>query len=193
MLLIKLNIFEEASFGDVREDLLRTFDHFLWGDTSTYILDHRRLNRILLEQEFPCELSNVDNRIISKGAPRSTRNLNSIHPNQLELPYYINENLHVFDFIIISLANKLERNMPRYHGPILTAEEPGNLTIKTSYEGCKNKYLDCINEFLSSKYTFNLIEKFGLELIFGMVRIRLEGFVGSYYIKNASTAKLGSV
>lgn len=74
--------------------------------------DLRRFNRIILEEAYPNDIYGTQNFIIYKGSPRKTTRPRSKHPKAIEIPYYLTEDLYVFDFILINMDRLLERLNP---------------------------------------------------------------------------------
>ncbi len=174
--LINANIFEDKSFLGTKENLLDFLDLLLLGRTHGYVFDLPSLNRLLLPSCFSCELLPYENRIIYRVHERSRRHKDK---NYHEDYCYINRNLHIFDFILMNLANNLKKDLSPHYSPELIVEEPDRLYIKTSNSSYESKNLDRINNFLFSRYASKLIQKFGLKLIFDITKNRTKEFVTS--------------
>jgi hypothetical protein len=174
--LINANIFKNESFSGTKGDLLDFFDLLLQGRSHGYVFDLPRLNRLLLPSCFSRELLPYENRIIYRVHERSRRHKDKNYRGDY---CYINRNLHIFDFILMNLANNLKKDLSPHYSPELIVEEPDRLYVKTSNSSYESKNLDRINNFLSSPYTSKLIQKFGLKLIFDITKNRTKEFVTS--------------
>ena len=189
--LINANIYEDKSFCEARDELLGYIGIglSLRGYPHGYVLDLPRLNRVFLLYAIKDELCSSENPIIFRERRPTSRPKPKKEPksNYNELSCCINENLHIFDFILMNLANILKNDLSPHYGPELIAEEPNRLYIKTKYVSYESKNLDRINNFLSSQYTIKLIQKFGLKLIFDITKNRTKEFVPSIeWEKNAA-------
>ena len=75
--------------------------------------DLRYLNRLLLEEAYPEGIATGRASIIYKGIARKTTNPDSRQPKHHEIPYFINENLLVLKFLVITIDLAYKRSDPK--------------------------------------------------------------------------------
>ena len=144
----------------------------------------RRFNRLLLEEAYANDIYRAQNSIIYSGASRKTTNPKSRHPNVKEIPYYISENLYVFNFILTNIGNLLDilicpknidskKEMAIPDGAQgffkqelldpdkIDLEDDMPVQIKKEIEKNSKRFCD----FIQSNYTYSMIKKFGLKVI----------------------------
>jgi len=174
-----VNTYKDKSFSASKRKIIEKFDvaidvYYSQGKALGFPI----LNSSLLLIIFKAEIAKSNSPIISRVRQPASRPLLE-ESNYDEKRCYINKNLHIFDFITMNLANLLKNDLSPSYSPVFIATEPDRLYIETSYANgsFESKNLDRMNQFLSSRYTLNLIEKFGPKLIFDITRNRIREFV----------------
>jgi hypothetical protein len=161
-------------------DLFRDdrFEHIELGEKMQKIVHNnligkdQQINRLLFEIAYPEDLQKSDTPIIYKGQMRKTTNLKSCHPNQLEIPYYIKPNLHVFNFILKNFYSSLEYCLDSRDWALIEERKLELMDLTESLlleKKFRDKYHDRLKlisafdntkKFLFSKYTTHLFELF---------------------------------
>ncbi|MCJ7445121.1 MAG: hypothetical protein MUO26_11460 [Methanotrichaceae archaeon] len=191
MIIKKQHLFDEQRFAHIQ----------LTTETKGLIeqipmgLKPLRLNRLLLEEAYPNEIMKSKMSVIYRGTPRKTTRKWSAHPNQLEMPYYINNNLKIFESIADNLRHRKEfagfdlsqisrlctREKNRLMVEIGPDEVDKEIYQNTLYKGENiffyeqefDRHKQSLQDFIFSQYTGNLIKKFG----FGIIDDFLEGII----------------
>jgi hypothetical protein len=177
--ILNANIYNDISFCRVKKEYLDDYGNIVQSLYSRgRPISLPCLNISVLHNIFIEELCKSSRPIIFR-MHRFTSRPELTDSNYDEQPCFINENLHVFDFIVMNLANILKRDLFPLHSPKLIAVESDKLYIETSYGSNECKNLNRMNDFLSSRYTLKLIQKFGLKLIFDITKNRTKEFVPS--------------
>lgn len=160
--------------------------------------DLRYLNRLLLEEAYPDEISKGIDSIIYKGMTRKTTNPNSKQPKHHEIPYFINHNVLVFKYILKNIKliglrsfrkhykkqqDQLENLKEKFEWQHISEEEYKELKYKIEYELFAEEDDDeaqkntmRINNIISSQYALEFVKRFGFKwMVYG-----IHGMVGGW-------------
>ena len=143
------------------------------------------MNRLLLEEAYPEEIAKGCDSIIYKGPARKTTNPNSKQPKHHETPYFINANLLVLKFLVLTMdlafrrsdpemsketKDKLEKLKEQFEWQMISDHEYQKMKRKLEFECYDDEFLHIaqsthklLDEFLSTKYLLQFVKKYGFK------------------------------
>lgn len=157
--------------------------------------DLRNLNRLIFEEAYRDDIYGTQNSIIYRGTARKTTNPKSRHPRVTEVPYYINQDIYVFSFILINM-DKLLDNAPllkdtdpkeeikipdqaqdffrqKANQEIIELQDEMEDESLVQLKKELDRHFGRFNKFIYSNYTYSMIMKFGFKAIREIIKPKI--------------------